>query len=140
MQSRAVIAAFRIPLDIKLVFDCGGIFSVLHQFYSPARRNYGGENSAARLLGWWRWHNMWNWGFVPRKTILSSMLIDEIVKISTSGGCEFCIQGKWGCLHFILLLFSLPADLGKQCICLASVLGFSSFLCRRCKPLVRKAN
>ena len=39
MESHAVIAAFLILLDIKLVFDCGVVFNVLYQFYSPARRN-----------------------------------------------------------------------------------------------------
>lgn len=39
MQSHAVIAAILIPLDIKSAFDCVVLFSVLHEFYSPACRN-----------------------------------------------------------------------------------------------------
>lgn len=39
MQSHAVIAAFLISLDIKLVFDFCGVFGVLYRFYSAACRN-----------------------------------------------------------------------------------------------------
>lgn len=39
MQSHAVIAVFLIPLAIKLAFDCDGVFSVVHQFYSSACRS-----------------------------------------------------------------------------------------------------
>lgn len=131
VQSHAVIAALLIPLDRKLVFDCVIVFSALHQFYSPARRNCKEVKTHLQAC-WVRGRGIMSriGDFYHRKLFFSSMLIDEIVKISTSGVCEFCIQGKRGYLYFILLSFSLSADLGKQHVCLASVCGLPSFLCK----------
>lgn len=72
-------------------------------FPSSTQKLEGCEAASARMPGRCSWHGICHWGLVLQLVIPSNVLIDAIVKIGTSGGCGFCVQDNWGCLHFTLL-------------------------------------